>query len=73
MHGFSHIRFLRMFTKECKRMSRNILPGYEDMILDEERNQLYHDALQEALTAKPDAIVLDIGTGSGVHLEFSEF
>jgi ubiquinone/menaquinone biosynthesis C-methylase UbiE len=35
------------------------------MLLDEERNDCYEAAIKAALQSKPDAVVLDIGTGTG--------
>lgn len=42
--------------------------GYHDMLYDDERNKFYEQALAAALSARPAAVVLDIGTGSGVKL-----
>lgn len=39
---------------------------YADMLHDEPRNQFYAQALQAAVAQKPQALVLDIGTGSGL-------
>ncbi|EDQ91834.1 uncharacterized protein MONBRDRAFT_31276, partial [Monosiga brevicollis MX1] len=42
--------------------------GYGDMLLDSERNQVYYEALKEAIAdcPRPDPVVLDIGTGTGI-------
>ena len=40
--------------------------GYQDMLDDHERNDFYHSALAAALASRPGALVLDIGTGTGL-------
>ena len=46
-------------------MSYASVSGHRSMALDATRNQLYREALRQAV--RPDSVVLDLGAGTGVH------
>jgi len=46
-------------------MSYASVSGHRSMALDARRNQLYREALQQAI--RPDSVVLDLGAGTGIH------
>jgi hypothetical protein len=48
-----------------RRMSYASVSGHRSMALDATRNQLYREALQQAV--RPDSVVLDLGAGTGIH------
>lgn len=46
-------------------MSYSSVSSHKNMIFDERRNKFYFDALKRVIT--PDSVVLDLGSGLGIH------
>ncbi len=46
-------------------MSYLKVQGHQNMTFDSRRNQFYYDALAKIIT--PDSVVLDLGSGAGIH------